>query len=334
MWPFSQELPPTQDAPITSEEQAYVLPAPEMHTHAETETEGPHGLVTGMQSGPIDHQDIMNAVGHYAENALHLDDPTYASTEDIDQRKKNGATRVREGYGGEQKNVDLQVPIDLSSADDRLKFLNGFTQGGADDPNSANMCGPTSLIGGAVLANGANGVGTLLDAVDKLAPPGKEDVAFMKSLRAKLDPQNPIPLTGADMQDAQKYIYERLNAHEGLDVNDPDAMKAATESQRGIDPMTMKNLFQTSPELSALYKENHMEIAGIDLGGANGMAEDHAVLRMSDEDGKPLMIFDPAQRKHGQVTGRNKGWSGEDSATIDNGLADYDYARRGGTGPD
>jgi hypothetical protein len=334
MWPFSQELAPTPDAPMTSEEHTPVL-LPEMHAHAEPETGGPAGPVDGVQSGPIDHEDIMNAVGHYAEDALRFNEPSYGS-ESSDQRKKNGAQRVLQGYdhSTEQKNVDLQMPIDLSSADDRLKFLNGFTQGGADDPNSPNMCGPTSLIGGAVLANGANGVGTLLDAVDKLAPPSKENAAFMASLRAKLDPANPIPLTGADMQDAQKYIYERLNAHEGLDVNNPDAMKAASESDRGVDPLTMQKLFKSSPELSALYKQNHMEIAGIDVGGANGLAEDHAVLRMTDDAGKPLMIFDPAQRTNGQVTGRTKGWSGDDAATIDNGLADYEYARRGGTGPE
>jgi hypothetical protein len=275
----------------------------------------------------------MNAVGHYADYAFDLDHVPYESIDDSDLRKKNGATRVKEGYGGSHKDIDLQAPIDLSSADDRLKFLDGFTQGAADDQNSKNMCGPTSLIGGAVLANGANGVGTLLDAVDKLAPSGKEDF-FMKQLRAKLDPANPKPLTGADLQNAQKYIYERLNSAEGLDVNDPTAMENATESQRGVDPLTMKKLFQASPELSKLYKDNRMEIAGIDLGGRNGTLEDHAVLRMTDEAGKPLMIYDPGQRTHGQVTGRIDGWTGDQSATIDNGLADYEYARRGGTGPD
>lgn len=332
------ELLPTEEIPIQSD-QSYMLPVPVMHAEAEREYDkgyAPYPEPSGTQSGPVDPEDLNQAVGHYADYG-RIDSVLYSETEDHDQRKKNGAFNVAQGYGANpnQKEIDPYAPIDLSSAEDRIKFLNGFTQDsvkdadGNKDPNSKNMCGPTSLIGGAILANGPQGVVTLLDAVDKMAPGGADDEQ-MKILRAKLDPANPRPLTGADLQNAQKYIYERMNQAEGLDVNNPTALAGASESAKGIDTLSIQKLMQGSSELSKMYKDNNMEISGIDIGGANGMQEDHAVLRVNDKDGNPVMVFDPGQRKNGQVTGRPEGWDGQQSATINNGLADYEYARRGG----
>ncbi len=337
-----EPLQPTQEVPIKAPEQRYLLPPPVMHAEAERELDAsqarPYPAPTGTQSGPVAPEDLNQAVGHYADyGPVDITKPLYSETENIDQRKKNGAFTVAQGYGDDpnKKEADPYAPLDLSSAEDRIKFLNGFTQdsvtdeNGNKDPNSKNMCGPTSLIGGAILADGPKGVVTLLDAVDRMSPGGADDEQMM-ILRAKLDPANPQPLCALDLQNAQKYIYERMNKAEGLDVKDPAAMAAATESQRGIDTLSMQKLMQESPELSKMYKDNNMEIAGIDVGGANGMQEDHAVLKVNDTDGNPVMVFDPGQRKNGQVTGRPEGWDGKQAGTINNGLADYEYARRGG----
>ena len=337
-WLFGESLLPTEEPRLESQ-QSYRPLHPVMHAEAERELPAnemldPNRFVTGPQGGAVDREALEAAVGHYAEHTPY--DPTlvpYQTVESIEQRQKNAAYRVSQGYGGdggERSVMDLSRPIDLSSPEDRLKFLDTFTQQGSDDPNAAHMCGPTSLIGGAILANGTTGVSTLLDAVDKMAPDG--DNSYMQELRKKLDPANPQPLTGADLQAAQTYIYERLNSAEGLNINDPQALAAASTGERGIDVLTMQRLFRTSPELTAMFQDNNLEIASIDNGGENGMNPDHAVLRMTDDKGKPVMIYDPGQRKNGQVIGRIDGWTGDDAATADNGLADYEYARRGAVG--
>jgi len=286
-------------------------------------------------------EDIDAAVGNYADyGPMDFNRSQYGDTTDVEKRKGWGPERVKDGYGAKpqlyvksdkERAEELARPIDLSSAEDRLKFLNGFTQQGADDKNSGDMCGPTSLIGGAILANGAQGVGTLLDAVDKMSG-GNPDNEAMQLIRAKLDPANPMPLTGRDLQDAQKYIYEQLNKHEGLDVNDPEAMKKATTAQRGVGSLTMQDLLKDK-ELGKMFKDNKLEIANMDLGGDNGRTEDHAVLRQYDADNKTNLIFDPGQRKNGQVTGRPEGWTADEAHQLNNGIADYDYAQRGGIRP-
>jgi hypothetical protein len=339
MWPFDEVLAPTPETPFQPAPQTYMLPPPVMHAEAERERDAgdPWIGVTGAQGGAVDPAALDAAVGHYADyGSLDPTRPMYESMEDVDLRKRNARFRVNEGYdtSGQGEGADLSKSIDLSSADDRLKFLDTFTQQGADDKNSEHMCGPTSLLGGAILANGTDGVGTLLDAVDKMAGPGA-DPEMVAMLRAKLDPANPQPLNREDLVNAQKYVYERLNSYEGLDVNDPEAMKAAGEKgAKGIDTVTMQKLMRADPKLAEMFKKNNMEISEVDTNAANGMTGDHAVLRMNDAEGKPLLVYDPYARHNGQLTGRIDGWSGDDSSKIDNGLADYDYARRGGIRPD
>jgi hypothetical protein len=335
VWPFDEALAPTPETPFQAAPQTYVPPSPVMHATAERELDAadPWAGITGVQGGALDPAALEAAVGHYADyGSIDPFRPMYESIDDVDVRKRNGQFRVAEGYdtsGGTE--MDLAKSIDLSSAEDRLKFLDTFTQQSGGDPNAANMCGPTSVLGGAILAGGTDGVGVLLDAVDKLAPGA--DPEKVKELRAKLDPNNPQPLTGQDLADAQKYLYERLNAYEGLDVNDPEAMAGADFSTKGVDTLTLKKLLNADSRLAEMFKKNRMEISEIDTTSENGMLGDHAVLRMNDESGNPLLVYDPYARHKGQITGRIDGWSGEDSIKIDNGLADYEYARRGGMRP-
>ena len=337
MWPFNEELAPTPESPFESAPQTYTLPPPVTHAEAEPEHAAgdPWIGVTGQQGGAVDPAAIEAAVGHYADyGPIDLSRSSYESM-DVDMRKKNARVRLGEHYdsSGQGEGADLSKSIDLSSAEDRLKFLDTFTQQGADDKNSEHMCGPTSLLGGAILANGTDGVGTLLDAVDKMAGPGA-DPEMVAALRAKLDPENPQPLTREDLVNAQKYVYARLNSYEGLDVNDEKAMAAAGEhGGKGVDTVTMEKLLRSDKKLAEMFKKNNMEISEVDTNPANGDMADHAVLRMNDSDGKPLVVFDPYARNGGQVTGRIDGWSGDDSTRVDNGLADYDYARRGGVRP-
>lgn len=247
-----------------------------------------------------------------------------------DMAKKNAAFRLRERYDANPKaltNDQMSAKVDLSDPKARLDFLNSFTQNANSDQRSAGaMCGPTALMGGAMLADGERGLGTLIDAVEGLKGDASPDPA-VADIRKRIAAGE--QLSRMDLDFVQDRLYKRLNLAEGHDVEKATPEQLADPKFAGVKGATLNSLLEKNSDLQKLFLDNHMSLSGVDLGGENGKDLDHWVMRMEGVDGLPKMVYDPQARRGGQVVGRSDATrTEEDYRKFDTSLKTYDFAER------
>jgi hypothetical protein len=274
--------------------------------------------------------DLHRALGHWADD--HSDQQAAAPNEaqqkmfsefwkhpSVDHLDANGQkvmeaphTQVAglvNGLNYDRNWADKALPentkLDMSTPEARLATLNHLTQNRTDTSAGEDTCAASSLVGGAIMGGGTDGIKKLIDGVDNNL--SKEDRARLEgkdgtlaALRDKL--KKGEPLTQGDMHQLQQDVYMSLQDTKKAEMvkrgENPDSVTP------GADPDTIAKFLQNSPAMDKMMKDNHMGVSTIDM---NGGGQAHAVLsiRAPDADGdahaKSVAVYDPYARKNGQV---------------------------------
>lgn len=271
---------------------------------------------------------LQDALGHYVdglpEKRVGMGDVHMAESRDreIEQFKDShpnatpydvNAFRVGQHYQMAGDPPPPDTPLgDMSTPEARLKALNQLTQneakipgvegGGADQVSSrdATRCGPSSIIAGALVAGGPEGLNAVIDGMKARGMDPKGADGMMTDLLQKKIREGK-PLTIGDVQDLQLSLYNTMKQQEMNE--DPERAKKSA----GINAGTVQSFLSSSPELAEMYKKNGMGIGFVDTDGdGNG---NHFVLEMRKE-GKLDGIYDPWKRANGQIV--TKDWELEE----------------------
>jgi len=212
---------------------------------------------------------------------------------------------------------------DLNNPANRLAVLSRLTQTG-EDKNATDLmeCGPSSLIGGALLAGGTDGLMDIMDAtlshcdpkhkeklgeemaeIQKAMKEGKLNFGHLQALQKNLYTVMQRDMEGENPDVIKEYLDEKKNSGEGSDAT--KAKEEAAAKTGGIYTDTITQFLATSPELRKRFKDNGLSIAHIDndgvLDGYGRNDAEHFVLHMKNMEGKDQAFYDPWQRKHGQL---------------------------------
>lgn len=274
-----------------------------------------------------------------AERRLGMGDLRMAETRD-QEREQRGADRDRlmRQTGGDSAAVagkmigdsyldPQKLPPDLINPDEslgalgtkeeRLKALSRLMQNDPTNPQSEDLCGPTSLIAAALYAQGNQGMETLMRQVEAgQAEDGKkhkEDPEF-KALREKMKKGGELNV--ADMQMMQAHLYSDLRRRQEADGRVSDEQK----SEGGIDGVVMQDYIKSSPEMAKMFADSKMSMSLVDTDGDKKL--NHFVLGIQDDEREKVsgytpynMVYDPFARHGGQLV------------TEKDQVLDYDHAR-------
>jgi hypothetical protein len=290
-------------------------------------------------SQPVADADALkDALGHYVdglpEKHVGMGDVHMAEARDLEVEKFKeshpGATpydvnafKVGQHYDWADEPPPPTTPLgDMSTPEARLKALNRLTQNEADAPGidgggaqpfdakDGSRCGPSSLIAGALVAVGPEGLNAVIDNMKAhgLDPKGADGM-MTDMLQKKI--HDGKPLTYGDIQDLQLSLYNTMKNEEK--AANPDDGKIG-----GIRDTTVRSFLSSSPELAGMYKKNGMGIGFVDTDGDG--KPNHFVLEMR-QGGKIDGIYDPWKRNGGQVV------------TQDWALEEYNQAQKEWIGP-
>ena len=245
----------------------------------------------------------------------------------------NSAHRIGQAYddnlwGGKQEYLKAaqNTPLgDLNDPAARLRAMSFITQdkplldgeSATDNTQDKHNCSGASIVGAAFLAEGPDGLKKVMAAIEKQDPTGKmtKNDEEYKLLKAKLA-KDPSSLSVYDIQTLQQRTTDVLGSTQKTDKE----LKEAAKDADGIHSKTMDKFMDKSPELAKMFKENGMEIQGIDNDGAldkNGQTGmDHWVVKMKGKDGKEA-IYDPLARRGGQIIDFDEGVKHYDKARFD-----------------
>ena len=248
------------------------------------------------------------------ENPVPRDD--YRDTPAGYTASEKAAWRVRDGYAKKsdlpEGKFDDDTPLDMSSPEERLKVVSNLSQDMGNDKRDAMLCGPSSIISAMIIAKGEEGIGDIVTALEKdETMKGKFD--DLKERLAK-----GLPVTPNDFV----ALKSALGDHFAKDL------PADKKDKGGSNPASMDKFINGNEAIQQAFAENNMEIGGVDrmdgrhdLGG-NG--SEHAVLIIRDDDGEPMMVYDPQRRKSSPLDRKGMGSQVIQDKSM---LEDYDKIR-------
>lgn len=232
----------------------------------------------------------------------------------------------------DQKSAPAVDPLEslgkLETKEDRLKALGKITQNTGSD-QSEHMCGPASLVGAMIYADGEAGVKKL---VEKLEAAKKAEAAAKKQAgkgkgKGKQDDEDPV-LAGIKQKLADKKELDQSDVH-ALQVSLYEHLKKQEESDpaikdkdsAGVDGKTIQDFIQGDEDIKKSFRDKHMSINFTDTDGDKKL--NHFVLAIDDPDRAKAgsvtpfnTVYDPYARKGGQVI------------TEADQVQDYDFANR------
>ena len=194
---------------------------------------------------------------------------------------------------------DPDAEVALGTREERLAFLRGFTQnyaldgmeiGGVDD-TGGNRCGATSLLAGAMLAGGNDGLKTMIDLVgndDRASEYMKGELGGLQDKLARGE-----NLSKADLRLLQAGLHDNLRARSVEKFGD-----RYEEEGAGVAVGAMWDVMQ-DPALKQLYEDNGLSIGHIDTTGDD--KANHYVLQVGSPGSEGAMVYDPQAREDGQV---------------------------------
>lgn len=234
----------------------------------------------------------------------------------------------------DQKSAPSVDPLEsvgkLETKEDRLKALGKITQNTGSDQGE-HMCGPASLVGAMIYADGAGGVAKLVEKLEaakkaeaeakKLASKGKgkskgqqdDEDPVLTGIKQKLADKK--ELDQSDIHALQVSLYEHLKKQE---QNDPAIQD---KDGAGVDGKTIQDFIQGDKDIATMFRDKHMSINFTDTDGDKKL--NHFVLAINDPDRAKAgsvtpfnTVYDPYARKGGQVV-----------TEVDQ-VQDYDFANR------
>jgi hypothetical protein len=259
---------------------------------------------------------IQAALGNYAEIHKHkLDTPITKEEANTTSDTQVGALNLKRDYVDDNLSdprENKKLVGDLDNPAQRLVVLGNLTQQGEE--NSATdmaECGPSSLIGGALLSGGTDGLKDIMAAtLAHCAPEHKEKLGQeMEQIQQAMKDGK---LDFGHLQALQKNLYTVMQRD--MEGQDPEILKEYLADKDNQDKareagktggMTIEKFMATSPALKKRFDEHGLSISHIDTDGVpdgygNNDAE-HFVLAMKNKEGKQTGVYDPSERKHGQL---------------------------------
>ncbi len=309
-------------------------------------------LVNPNGHGNPDPRTLQETFGHYVDHS-HDDDSAQQKADEQAQKAQDAQTMTqwRADHPGASsmdeasKRITLDatnaVPEsestqlgDLSSAEGRTRALARLTQNRADlTPIGEDECGAASMVGGALLAGGDQGLNMLAGDIekkelagglDKKSPEEMVDFAQMTVLQAKIAAK--LPLTAADMHTMDDALYHTVKMdEEGTPAETMRRNIAEGDRDAGLSKAGLQSFIDENPDLTKMYKDNGMNLALLNTGerdDAHRRVSSHFVLEVDGKDGV-AGVYDPYSRRDGQII------NGTDAQA----LKDYNEAQMGRVGP-
>lgn len=178
----------------------------------------------------------------------------------------------------------------LDSKEDRLRYLQGFTQFDKTDPKSESYCGPTALIAATIMDKGTKGLTPMLTQMSSSVKPDSPEGRQLAELQKKVADGK---MTNEDMAFMQKTLYSQLMDYQQKNKTYDN------KDEAGISENTMKNFLHedSSGYLRGAFIRNNMSMSLMD-NDADGKVN-HWVLNMRS--GNDRSVYDPWSRKNGQI---------------------------------
>lgn len=186
----------------------------------------------------------------------------------------------------------------LDSMDDRIAALNQLSQldelTETSELSDENRCLPSAIVAGVILAEGQEGLITLLDSIEDYA--ARSDAPLeLSALRERIVSGQ---ANNSDMAQLQNVLYQTLNRLEHQC------------SGELIQNTSALFFLQSFPELQAMFEQHDLRIMAIDTGDEDDLPN-HAVLKMGD-----ALLYDSGPRSDGQVmTPQHSQWENYQMAT-------------------
>ncbi len=184
-----------------------------------------------------------------------------------------------------------QEPVgNLDSKEDRLRYLQGFTQFDKSDPKSESYCAPTALIAATIMDKGTKGLAPMITQMSSSVKPDSPEGKHLAELQKKVADGK---MTNEDMAFMQKTLYSQLMDYQQKNKT------YDKKDEPGISENTMKNFLQedSSGYLRGAFIRNNMSMSLMD-NNADGKVN-HWVLNMRS--GNDRSVYDPWSRKNGQI---------------------------------
>jgi hypothetical protein len=302
------------------------------------------GLGPDLAFAPATTDNLVAAVGHYADGVNYADGPgadrearQYQRHELAQWETKVGdkatdaqrsAARIGvSGDGAAPVAYDTEVG-DLTTAESRVETLNMLTQN--RDPNDPNApkdgrdnyeCGAASIVGGSIYSGGRDGVSQLLNDVHADLKPGDADYEKIEELQKKL--RSGEQLSVGDLQSVQTYLYDDMKHTDEKKSDDQIHEDAENGSKDAfLSGKDVAGFMSRHPDVAASFAKNHVSLSGIDTTGAG--AVNHMVTKFGDGKGNDVAVYDPWKKTgaEGQII------NGEDDTrglgNLDPKLSDYE----------
>jgi hypothetical protein len=190
--------------------------------------------------------------------------------------------------------------IDVDSEAGRQATLNRMVQNVRGDEGSEHSCGPTSVLAGAMMAGGRDGLRTLINDVSSHDQNGHVDAETQRLLQAVNDPHH--QLTQGDLNTIEGRMYASMRA---------DQHARNGDESRDIEGEEVQRFIREDPELNRMFARSHQRIDLVDNDGerdhAGNLNPDHFVLERDDAQGHAQQIYDPWARFDGNqvITNQN-----------------------------
>jgi hypothetical protein len=211
---------------------------------------------------------------------------------------RRAAFRVGQDYTDESPEVDPDAEVDLSSPEARMAALQGFTQNykmdgmavdGKDAAPGDNRCGATSLLAGAMLADGNQGVQAMIDMVKADPEAAQLYGGTLDDLTKKITEGG--ALTQSDLHLVQSGVHDHLRKEHERAGFDP--------TSTGVDGKIIQDKIKHNQQLNKYFSDENLSVNFIDNDGDD--SPNHFVLDIGEKGDRGHAVYDPFSREGGQV---------------------------------
>lgn len=211
--------------------------------------------------------------------------------------------RIGQAYDPAGREFNGDQKVSLGSKEERLAALNSLTQNDTTGQGE-DMCGATSILAGAMVAGGNDGVKDLIATMSATGKLTKGELKELGGIEKRLAKGEPLSM--ADIQAVQFQLHSTLRRQQKEQIEGED--------EGGVDARIIQN-FISDPKMAKMFKDNDLGISRVDSTGDD--KGNHFVLNIGRPSSDGAKVYDPYARKGGQQVVSDK-----------ETLQDYDLARK------